>query len=463
MRRLLSCSLLALALAPSSAAAFELNDPLQGATLGQTKGGQLSEQGWTTTDTKDRLWYVVPRLTEGSVEFTVSGITLEKIPLVDHEIFSMYDGGYDLQEPVAYSPDFRNNAYKMLIRIYGQNEPSRTGQQKLLLSLCPVGAPGYHDGICPCSNYFNEEPFGGDPAFDGSPEVLRVEWSPTSMRYLRNGTQIHQTDWSSTGILWGPSKLHVLLGSPRNDLFPDVGMPVGITYSNLKIQGVEGPEGPLCPGSAGAGGDGGSDAGAGGSDAGQGGSDAGSGGSDAGAGGSVAGSGGSDAGAGGSVAGSGGSDAGQGGSVTGVGGTGGAAGSGVTGDGGAAGAAGSSGTGGGASAGKGGALPRNDGEASEDDGGCGCRAAGREAEGGLSLVLALAAWLGRRRRQGARLPPWSAVPGPTSSSTSSPTSPRGPRWPRRSSIPATRRRSARFWGTPGSGPWARTPRPSERS
>jgi hypothetical protein len=251
MRRVLvAASLLAVLAAPSLAWGFELIDTLQGSTAGTAFGGSIGPDGWTTTGTADSLFYAVPRLVDGSVEITITGLTLERIPLIDHEILSMYEAGYGLSEPMNYNPQFRNNAYKMLVRIYGQNEPSRTGMQKLLYALCPLGAPGYTEGLCPCTA-FNEEPFGGDTAFNGGPDTFKVEWSATSARYFRNGSQVHQVDWSSSGFVWGPEQMHVLLGSARNVLAPDVGMPVGVTYSNVIIRGNEGAAGPTCGGGTG--------------------------------------------------------------------------------------------------------------------------------------------------------------------------------------------------------------------
>jgi MYXO-CTERM domain-containing protein len=229
-----------------TSSAFTLDDPLTGSTKGQVFGGSLGPDGFTTTAGTDAIVWVVPALASGAVQFTVQGLTLDKLPAIDHEIFSMYDG-FGLSEPVSYNPYFRSNNFKMLVRIYGQNEPSRTGQQKLLYSLCPLGPPGYGgDTPCPCPHYYNEEPFGGDDNWSGQPEVLRVEWTTTTARYLRNGVQILAVDWSATGTLWGPRQQHIMLGSPRNQLAPEVAMPLGVTFSNVHIEGTEGPATPAC-------------------------------------------------------------------------------------------------------------------------------------------------------------------------------------------------------------------------
>lgn len=232
------------------AQAWSLDEPLNGSSTGQVQGGSFSADGWTTTGGEDAIIYAVPRLSSGWAQFTVTGLTVDKLNDVDHELFSMYDA-FELSEPIPYSPQFRNNDYKMVLRIYGQLEPSRTGAQKLLYSLCPDGGQVYSDGApCPCPNYFNEEPFGGDQSWSGAPETIRIEWTATSAKYLRNGQEVHALDWSSTGFAWGPREQHVMIGCPRNTI-DTVAMPVGVTFSSFHIEGEEGPEGPVCSGGTG--------------------------------------------------------------------------------------------------------------------------------------------------------------------------------------------------------------------
>ena len=122
------------------------------------------------TDRADRVYWALPRLVEGSAEFTVTGVTLANLPLNDHEIFAMYEGGKGIEHPINYNPEFRNNAFKSMIRIYGVAEGDRQGQQKIMWGMCPFGA-GAHDGTCPCASGFFAEPFGGDPGWDDAPRL----------------------------------------------------------------------------------------------------------------------------------------------------------------------------------------------------------------------------------------------------------------------------------------------------
>ncbi|MEZ4450280.1 MAG: hypothetical protein R3B09_12455 [Nannocystaceae bacterium] len=228
---------------------FMFSDPLIDGTLGAAIGGAFGPEGWTVTGVADRIYWEIPSLGEGSVEFTVAGITLDNLPLNDHEIFAMYEGGYDIEHPIDYNPEFRNNAFKSMIRIYGVAEGDRVGKQKIMWGICPFGPPGYHGGECPCVDPpgFFDEPFGGDPNWDGSPQRLRVEWGPDRVtRYLRNDVEVLSIDWSSAGLTFGPESLYVSLGNPRPLEVDTAGMPIGAVFSDLVIEGWTGPPSQLC-------------------------------------------------------------------------------------------------------------------------------------------------------------------------------------------------------------------------
>lgn len=224
-------------------APFMMTDPLVDGTMGTALGGTFGPDGWTTTDRADRIVWELPRLVTGSVEFTVSGITLDLLPLEDHEIFAMYEGGWDIENPIGYNPEFRNNHYKSMIRIYGQPEVDRVGQQKLMWGLCPAGAPGYiEEGDCACATWFFEEPFGGDGNWDGSPQRMRVEWDGSVARLLRNDVMVVEIEYGSSGLQFGPQSLFASLGTSRPLEVGTAGMPVGATFSDVVIEGITGAE-----------------------------------------------------------------------------------------------------------------------------------------------------------------------------------------------------------------------------
>lgn len=239
-----------LLVAPSSAArAYHMEDSLRGSTTGTALGGSFSADGWTVGSKTDRIWWAIPRLAAGSIEFTVTAISPANLLVNDNEIFSMYEAGYGIEEPIVYGPDFRNNHYKMLVRIYGQAEADRVGAIKLMWGMCPSGDPGYwvdETMTCGCGSFF-EEPFAEPPAWDGSARRVRIEWEDGRTRLLIDGAEILSIDWSESGLTYGPSDVHMMLGSARNDAVDASSMPIGAVFSDLVVDGVEGPL-ASCPG-----------------------------------------------------------------------------------------------------------------------------------------------------------------------------------------------------------------------
>jgi hypothetical protein len=222
---------------------FTLEDPLRNGTLGNPVGGSFGPDGWTVTAPTDRIWFALPRLAAGSIQFTVTNMSNANLLVNDNEIFALYEAGYGIAEPINYNPEFRNNHYKAMLRIYGQAETGREGQQKLMWGMCPSGAPGY-DG-CTCAEFF-EEPFGGDGTWTGASEQIRLEWGGGITRLVRNGAEVVAIDWSASGLEFGPSDLHFSLGTSRPAAVDTAAMPIGAVFSDLVITGTEG-ELASCP------------------------------------------------------------------------------------------------------------------------------------------------------------------------------------------------------------------------
>ncbi len=233
----------AVPVASARAQPFHLDDSLRGGTAGNATGGSFGPDGWTVTGVSDRIWYALPRLGSGYVEFTVANITIASLPLGDQEIFAMYEDGYGIGEPIVYAPAFRNNHYKILARIYGAVEPGRVGAMKLMFGMCPSGAPGFD--ACGCASFF-EEPFADPGPWTGAPVRIRIEWGGGQSRLLRDGVEVVGIDWSASGLTFGPSELHMMIGSPRNDGGLSQ-MPIGALFSDLVVDGTTGPL-ATCPG-----------------------------------------------------------------------------------------------------------------------------------------------------------------------------------------------------------------------
>lgn len=223
---------------------WSMTDSLKdGAPKGNAVGGSYGPDGWTVTGKTDRIWYAIPRLVEGSIEFTVANITTANLDLADHEIFSMYDAGHGIAEPINYNPEFRDNHYKQLIRIYGQQVPERLGEQKFIMLMCPDGAPGY--GACACGKNFYDGDgwWGGNPVWDGSPSKIKITWGNGKATYSRDGVDVWTNDYSATGLSFGPSELHFTIGCARHDAIGDAGMPIGAVFSDVVVQGNQGAVG----------------------------------------------------------------------------------------------------------------------------------------------------------------------------------------------------------------------------
>jgi hypothetical protein len=233
----------ALVLAPRTGACFyHMEDSLRGSSTGNVSGGSFGADGWTVTGTMDRIWYILPTLGDGFIEFT----STDNLLVGDNEIFAMYEDAYGMGEPINYNPEFRNNHYKCILRIYGLEEPEPGRYtQKIIWRICPSGDPGHDD--CGCTN-FEEEPRSAVVSWDSSPQHFRIEWGGSVTRLLRNGEEQISIDWSATGYSFGPLEPHFSLGSPRSGAVPYCAMPIGITYADLVVEGNEAPvatcEGP---------------------------------------------------------------------------------------------------------------------------------------------------------------------------------------------------------------------------
>jgi hypothetical protein len=220
--------------------AYHFEDSLQGGSVGIVQGGAFEAAGWRTVEHDDRITFAqLPDLVSGSIEFTITGMTNENLVRADNELFAMYEGGYDMVEPIGYSPELRNNHYKSLLRVYGANENDRPYATKFMFGLCDDGAPGYTtDAPCESPNAFFEEPFTRDNAsWTGAPERFRIEWGDGHTRLFRNGGVVFDVDWSGAGVPFAPDELHFSLGTARGGALDSAGLPIGAVYSDVVVDG----------------------------------------------------------------------------------------------------------------------------------------------------------------------------------------------------------------------------------
>lgn len=226
---------------------FDLNDSLRGTTTGTMIGGQITSTGWRVMDRHDRIYWAIPPLREGAIEFTVTGMSNgsgSNMALGDMEIFTMYDGGHGMTEPVAYFYNFRNNYYKVVVRVAGTTRPD-SGEQELIWVNCAGGDPGYNSEGCPCSNGYGASPQGGLATWDGTGERFRVEWNDTGSRLFRNGTMVVEHGWDAERA-YAPYDLHFSFGTARAGDIPESGLPVGAVFSDLVVDGTTGTAPVVC-------------------------------------------------------------------------------------------------------------------------------------------------------------------------------------------------------------------------
>lgn len=258
---------LAMALVPglcvagaASAQTTYVDDPLtatqQGSAAGVVagvRGGSFSASGWTTGGDEDTLWYEIPAtLPSGRFEVTVRGLALPgNLDGEEHDILTLY-GATDHGEPVSYSPAYRNNDFKVLVRIFGSGQSYRTpGASKLELALCPAGEPGYHDP-CPAAcvgqgyDFWQAYLHGADtdPGWSGSTSYrIVIAWQPGSMSYTRSDIGTWSLSYPGS---YAPSALRVRLGSARHASGSGNRMPAGVTFGDVLVVGEPGAATPAC-------------------------------------------------------------------------------------------------------------------------------------------------------------------------------------------------------------------------
>lgn len=208
-----------------------LDDTLRGSTLGTVSGGEFSTEGWRVTSTSDAIYWHVPTLRQGAVEFSVRGLrpNEDRAGFEDKsELFHMYDWTFDNAD-TNYG-GYRNNPFKHFIRKTGAAD-TRPGKTDSLELVWQIG-----------SNYM--EPDTSVLAWDPTVTYrFREEWGPDGagnclIRTFRDGVLI--MEMSEPGE-WAPVGHSIRIGVAR--LAVDSGAPVDAVFSDLRVwdRGDPGP------------------------------------------------------------------------------------------------------------------------------------------------------------------------------------------------------------------------------
>lgn len=200
-----------------------LEDPLTGSTLGTQNGGSLEADGWHVTATDNSIYWHIPTLRHGAVEFSVRGLRPEEARPGNEdkgELFHMYD--YTFDDADTNYGGYRNNPFKHFIRKTGvlDDRPGRTDSLELLWVIAP-------NVVEPDS-----------PVLSWDPSVtyrFREEWGPDGagnsvINTYRDG--VHLMTMSQPGE-WAPAGHSVRIGVAR--LTPESGAPLDAVFSGLQV------------------------------------------------------------------------------------------------------------------------------------------------------------------------------------------------------------------------------------
>jgi hypothetical protein len=200
-----------------------LDDPLQGATLGTRSGGVFVSGGWQIAGKTDTIYWQVPTLTKGVVEFDVRRLNANacRTGMEDQtELFHMYDyvfGNSDLN----YNGGYRDNPFKHFIRKTGCLDPGRVDSMEIVWQIQP--------------NYVKPD----TARLSWNPNTtyrFREEWAPDGagnavLKVYRDGVLLRTTSVPGT---WSPTGHSVrMAASPRRAA--DAGPPLGARSSNVKV------------------------------------------------------------------------------------------------------------------------------------------------------------------------------------------------------------------------------------
>ena len=191
---------------PPPASGTIVNDPLQGASLGEVSGGQFTSGGWQVTSPSDYIRYEVPSLSNGWVEFETTGMRPTNPSPDQFMLFGMWD-------PSA--GDYRQNRFRVHLQ---KLHPNPHNPPYLRVRWIANGEQ--HDEG---SSFFAWEP--------SRRYRWRIEWGPSGganqARVLLDGQQVITVNYNRS---YAPAEHFIELGiAERSESV------VGVRYSNFRV------------------------------------------------------------------------------------------------------------------------------------------------------------------------------------------------------------------------------------
>lgn len=238
MRRTLLASVVAIAVlargAPAGAEDLVLDDPLDGSSTGSVAGGEfVAGGGWKVTGLEDRIYWHVPSIAHGAVEFSVRGINPNECRATMNsksELFHLYDPTYGNADS-DYS-GYRNNPFKHFMRKTNCTDyiPTRIDSMEMVWTW--GGAATETD--TPVLTW--------DPA---TTYRFREEWGPDGagnvvLHTTRDGAEVITITVVGTGA---PGELSVRVGASGRGAAEEEAA-IDAIYSSVKVWDLGSPAGP---------------------------------------------------------------------------------------------------------------------------------------------------------------------------------------------------------------------------
>jgi hypothetical protein len=211
--------------AAAAAQQLVLDDSLKGGgTSGTRSGGSFQADGWRVTGKNDYIYWHIPTVSSGAVEFSVRGLRPNDTRpegADKNEIFHMYDWTWNNAD-TSYAPGYRDDRFKHFIR-KTNGDVGKIDSCEFVWAIDP--------------NYV--EPDSQILSWDQNATYrFREEWGSDGagnsyLKCFRDGALILQTSIPGS---WTPAGHAIRIGaSPRAPGYPDFGACVDAVYSDLKV------------------------------------------------------------------------------------------------------------------------------------------------------------------------------------------------------------------------------------